>query len=749
MAEEIIKARVWTKIDTLEAWDANPLILGPGEFAPVLSGVGESVFNFKVGTGDRRFSDLPWSLQTPGAAVAADTNTVFPTDVPGLYIPTEDGTYEGVTVDLSVGYVQLIWDGTTLVKVEFPIDLNGYATVAELTVQEILRQSSSEPDLDLAEEGTESGYIAKADGALVAGSWITSDYIPVEKFTKVTRIGNIFSAGSGSSVAPISFWDDEKNYLGSFDYSATPVPERLEVVVNDHFPAAKFIRTSSSTSDGLETYINANFQPTVVDGLVETMYKVNQLYEDVDFALDAINGYYDASGNAQNGSNWRRTARVPAVPGSILKYLGVTTGSVIAIVGWDVNNDATVIVGTINVSSLTSFVVPDGIVSVAASARMTEGDSFSFVVSTPISNSKAEGYPVFMPEMLYAQTGKELRLNPFGIISKRGVDVVWSQEKGNELFLSVTPPDTSDIEIELKYRNIYSELKSAGTTTIKVSDTPSSPASEQFFITLGDSTTLGVSAAGIQAAWPNECSRRLTGIGTELLTGAESPAALSLSNISFIGTIGDQPIKCEGRGGWGFNNYLNSASVGEVTNAFWNPSTESFDLDYYISQNGFTGIDSTGGNLTIIIQLGWNHVYRHSIPQVTGWVTELIDLIHAARADCKVKLLGIAPPPNLNVKTYEGTRNVSPESIMREAVIPYSDLYNGLSKEAAYSGFVEHIPIAPVFFPDNSYPYSDVMKSLRDSDTIRVYNDYVHPNARGYAQIADAIFNMIIHQYCQ
>lgn len=126
MAEEIIKARVWTKIDTLDAWNASPLILGAGEFAPVLTAPGGSVFNFKVGTGDRRFSDLPWSLQTPGTAQEANTSTVFPPGTPGLYIPTESGTYNGITVDLSAGYTQLIWDGATLVKAEFPIDLAGY-----------------------------------------------------------------------------------------------------------------------------------------------------------------------------------------------------------------------------------------------------------------------------------------------------------------------------------------------------------------------------------------------------------------------------------------------------------------------------------------------------------------------------------------------------------------------------------------------------------------------------------------------
>src|SRR5690606_11213803 len=111
-----------------------------GEIALVRTSASGPVWNFKVGPGN--FDSLDWSLQNPGAAVAADTSTVFPAGVPGLYIPTEDGTYEGVTVDLSVGYVQLIWDGTTLVKVEFPINLAGYTqsggsakTAAELDAE--------------------------------------------------------------------------------------------------------------------------------------------------------------------------------------------------------------------------------------------------------------------------------------------------------------------------------------------------------------------------------------------------------------------------------------------------------------------------------------------------------------------------------------------------------------------------------------------------------------------------------------
>src|SRR5690606_24604731 len=101
-----------------------------GEIALVRTSANGPVWNFKVGPGN--FDELDWSFPLSGAAQEADTTTVFPTGVPGLYIPTEDGTYDGVSVDLSDGYNQLIWDGTTLTKVVFPINLSGYATTSQL-----------------------------------------------------------------------------------------------------------------------------------------------------------------------------------------------------------------------------------------------------------------------------------------------------------------------------------------------------------------------------------------------------------------------------------------------------------------------------------------------------------------------------------------------------------------------------------------------------------------------------------------
>lgn len=115
---EILDARVKQKTGTAAEFAGYTLL--EGEIALVRTSSSGPVFNFKVGPGN--FDSLDWSLQNPGAAVAANTSTEFPSDVPGLYIPTENGTYEGVTVDLSAGYTQLIWDGTNMVKVVFPIN---------------------------------------------------------------------------------------------------------------------------------------------------------------------------------------------------------------------------------------------------------------------------------------------------------------------------------------------------------------------------------------------------------------------------------------------------------------------------------------------------------------------------------------------------------------------------------------------------------------------------------------------------
>lgn len=607
-----------------------------------------------------------------------------------------------------------------------------------------------------------NGYsIRKSDGqSIVTSGWLHSSFVPVSDNSKVTRIGVQITPGSSMTVGIIAFYDKDKVFLGVVDQATMTIPATFSFVVSSYFPDAKFIICSSSISVGLQVQVQTPLNSASIDGLPEMMAQQPSLFETTDFALTANNGYWDASGNIISSPNWRYTSRIKVSSGQKVKRRGITSGNAIAVLGWNQDLSSTIVIaGVVASNAEVTYTIPDGVFYVGGSARMTGGDIFQFIIDVAVSTlnsiqlEKVENsseYKTYMPKFSYGKQGVRSTFNPKGIISKRGLDVIWNMQYGNQEYLSLTPSNVSDVSIELKYRNIFEEIKSAGISTLKVSPNVAvNPSAMHYFLPIGDSTTLGEQASGIKAAWPNECSRRLTGVGTALMSGAESPAALSLTNISFIGTIGDQPIKCEGRGGWGYNNYLNNESVSGITNVFWNPSTNLFDLDYYLTQNGFTGVNATGSNLTIVIQLGWNHVYTHTLAQVETWCKQLIDLIHSAKPNAKVKILGLATPPELNDKQYAGNRNVSAESIMNEAIITYAELYDKIANLSAYSSFVEYVHIAHQFFADNSFPMATAQRTVRDSNTLNVYTDYVHPNARGYAQIADILFYNILYNYCR
>ena len=199
-----IDARVKQK--TGVAADFSGYNLLEGEIALVRTSANGPVWNFKVGPGN--FDDLDWSFPLSGAAQEADTSTVFPTGVPGLYIPTEGGTYNpgGIVVDTTEGYTQLVWDGTTLVKVLFPIDLTGYASVTALQQVEgdvnVLQNTKentankntiiNDSDIEFPTSRAVLDYVATFAGASYGGN-VTPEDVP-------TPTGNLWWSATEPGV---------------------------------------------------------------------------------------------------------------------------------------------------------------------------------------------------------------------------------------------------------------------------------------------------------------------------------------------------------------------------------------------------------------------------------------------------------------------------------------------------------------------------------------------------------------------
>lgn len=55
--------------------------------------------------------------------------------------------------------------------------------------------------------------------------------------------------------------------------------------------------------------------------------------------------------------------------------------------------------------------------------------------------------------------------------------------------------------------------------------------------------------------------------------------------ISLTGTRGNTSYPVEGRSGWSLDDYFNQSEYNGATNAFFNPETETFDLNYYLENN--------------------------------------------------------------------------------------------------------------------------------------------------------------------
>lgn len=123
MAKRIIDARVRQKAAPLEEWNNSDLDSLDGEQLFVRSDVDDTVIGFKLGTKNKKFSELPYPDFTVRGKVS--TTSTWTGRQSGIYIPTTNGNYNGVSVNLTEGYQVLYWDGSTIEKVVYPNDYVG------------------------------------------------------------------------------------------------------------------------------------------------------------------------------------------------------------------------------------------------------------------------------------------------------------------------------------------------------------------------------------------------------------------------------------------------------------------------------------------------------------------------------------------------------------------------------------------------------------------------------------------------
>lgn len=640
------------------------------------------------------------------------------------------------------------WTGTAWEKSAYDAEINLNLKIADLESElydsrNLLSTTPINQSLIF-----ENLAIRASDGEeFSATGWGTTDYIASFEYTHIQRDAPVLTE-SETSVAVYSFFDGSKTYIGAYYNSRSD--EKVKVL--DVYPDAKYVRVSSPVGTTEGVFVWSFFDPTKIPALSELIndfYALTEI-EAIDYFTvgNITNQYISTSGDQVYAANWRTTELIPVTEGNVFTFTYGGAGSVVPLASYDESGNYIAQLLTSSPRDEYEFTVGSGYSYVRACGPITEELSFSRreVRLTTDDTDDTDGTiydDIIIPDYIYARQNQPVYLNAAGIV---GDDTgVWGIPYSNSLVSKFTPISNTE-SVTLKYRNEIINIQ------VKAADSLVSPTVPQNFICLGDSLTDGNASSGIDGAYVNELSRLLTGVGTEILPNTQSPADGALTNIYFRGTRGDQPVKHEGRGGWRASSYLDLSASGSVTNAFWNPATSEFDINFYLSENSFTaadisgGVESNGSNLTVVILLGWNDVYSLTAESSAYNLERLIDKIKSQLSNVKIICVGLNPAPKLNSKLFSGVRYVSQTEVFNVAIRYYGKAYKAICDEKTNCKFLQ---ISHVFDPSYAYPVAYVSTQSRGSELVEMATDYVHPAADGYAQIADAVYNYIAYEYCQ
>lgn len=189
--------------------------------------------------------------------------------------------------------------------------------------------------------------------------------------------------------------------------------------------------------------------------------------------------------------------------------------------------------------------------------------------------------------------------------------------------------------------------------------------------------------------------------------------------LTLLGTLGDGTADNhnEGRAGWKATDYLTDRTYNGVVNPFYNPSTQTFDFGYYMTNQGYTAPDF------IVIQLGINDLYYdHASAIESTWnaVQTMIDSIRTYNTNIKL-LLNLPTPPNA-----DDSKLSTCGFLYRNAVVRYAQY--AMNKMRSVYGYASII--RPTYCHLILDPETDI-------------NDDVHPTTAGYAKMGLEVISQI------
>ena len=188
-------------------------------------------------------------------------------------------------------------------------------------------------------------------------------------------------------------------------------------------------------------------------------------------------------------------------------------------------------------------------------------------------------------------------------------------------------------------------------------------------------------------------------------------------------------VNHEGRGGWSTSDYINKSE----DNAFYNPATKAFDFEYYMSSQGYEGVD------VVSIFLGTNNITNTNN---ANNIKLMIESIHRYDANIVVLVNLVNMPATQTGYGYRQFGTTAHE--FKCAVFKLNDQYI-----ENFDGVMDNVFVSEVYFnldPKRDYGTTEIPASARRPNAkITVQTNNVHPDSIGYLKFADVIYSNLLY----
>jgi lysophospholipase L1-like esterase len=641
----------------------------------------------------------------------------------GTYV-MHDGYLYRLTADHDA---DVTWENTAKVQVKVADD-----------VGDLKSASDALPFLNEYKESdvTSGKYINSGGSEDPLAAWCITDYMPVQQgddayYDGITLAGGIVYSG---------YYYADKSLIGTFKQATgmnalnTNIPGlafvrfSLNVTQSDSSKNFRFYRRVLATLDNIKS---VDEKANTIDAKVDTLPYVN-LYD----KSDVTDGYLIASGGGEvENSNWCITDYMPVNQGDYVEYGGITLPGGTPYSAY--YNSSKELINVFKQESGVKILDTDvvGLAYVRFSVNsgqstdkqtfyfrkkiMPDYSEFSTLKSEYESDmasveSELHKVSIVLPDTVTIAVGRQITFYAPNYVQATNPDdyvYYWystlsgtKPENGVIRFAPVTVGSyTATLDVVDRYTGDVIVQKTIGIEV--VANTTRTGKTVMF---IGDSLT----NAGY---YPYEIQHKLsnngvTSIGTRTSEGYYDPSAPS-TKVS---------VNHEGRGGWSAQNYVSSAAIDGISNAFWNPSSSKFDFSYYMGQH------STVPDI-VFINLGTNGA-GNKAAEIAA-IAEMIDSIHEYSTTLPVVVSAVTPD-----NATQGQ---------------YMDIYLTAMRKAqieAFDGDTENVYVCPVYLNINAktdFNTETVAESARNPDQVTRQIDGVHLSAYGYWKMADMYWSMI------